>query len=78
MIITQYGNILRSSVRSLRIMGRATQGVRLINLRENDIIASVASVVVNDENKEVLGEFEEDKTITGENTPEENGKEFDV
>jgi DNA gyrase subunit A len=78
MIITQFGNILRSSVRSLRIMGRATQGVRLINLRENDIIASVASVVVNDENKEVLGEYDEDKTGTDENTPEENGKEFDV
>lgn len=51
MIITQYGNILRSPVSALRIMGRATQGVRLINLRENDIIASVACVEV-DENEE--------------------------
>jgi DNA gyrase subunit A len=40
MIITCCGNILRSSVSALRIMGRATQGVRLINLKENDIIAS--------------------------------------
>jgi DNA gyrase subunit A len=78
MIITQFGNILRSSVRSLRIMGRATQGVRLINLRENDIIASVASVLVNDESKEVLGEYDQEKPATDENTPEESGKEFDV
>jgi DNA gyrase subunit A len=49
MIITQFGNILRSPVSALRVMGRATQGVRLINLRENDIIASVACVLVNEE-----------------------------
>jgi DNA gyrase subunit A len=30
-------------------MGRATQGVKLINLRRNDIIASVACVLVNEE-----------------------------
>jgi DNA gyrase subunit A len=33
-------------------MGRATQGVRLINLRENDSIASVAYVEVNEEDTE--------------------------
>lgn len=49
MIITQFGNILRSPVSALRIMGRATQGVRLINLRENDIIASVACVEVDED-----------------------------
>ncbi|MGB8492751.1 MAG: DNA gyrase subunit A [Bacteroidales bacterium] len=73
MIITQYGNILRSPVSALRIMGRATQGVRLINLKESDIIASVATVVVN--------EVEVPQEITGdeqnEGTAAENGKEFD-
>jgi DNA gyrase subunit A len=49
MIITQFGNILRSPVSALRIMGRATQGVRLINLKESDIIASVAIVFVNED-----------------------------
>jgi DNA gyrase subunit A len=49
MIITQAGNILRIPVSALRVMGRATQGVRLINLRENDSIASVAYVEVNEE-----------------------------
>jgi DNA gyrase subunit A len=52
MIITQAGNILRIPVSSLRVMGRATQGVRLINLRENDSIASVAYVEVNEEDSE--------------------------
>jgi DNA gyrase subunit A len=72
MIITQFGNILRSPVSALRVMGRATQGVRLINLRENDIIASVACVHVNeDESGEKL---EDDEKII---TEEENGKEFE-
>ena len=52
MIITQYGNILRIPVSGLRVMGRATQGVRLINLKENDSIASVACVVVNEDEEE--------------------------
>ena len=74
MIITQFGNILRSPVSALRVMGRATQGVRLINLRENDIIASVACVLVSEEDEA------EEKPVSDENNiiDEENGKEFDV
>jgi DNA gyrase subunit A len=78
MIITQFGNILRSPVSALRVMGRATQGVRLINLRENDIIASVACVEVNEENEDNADESEEkpdseEKKIDS----EEYGKEFE-
>ncbi len=73
MIITQQGILLRSPVSALRVMGRATQGVRLINLKENDSIASVACVLVNEENEEVEGEFNEENDIN----VEENGKEFD-
>ncbi len=78
MIITQYGNILRSPVSALRVMGRATQGVRLINLRENDIIASVACVLVNEDDE--VGAEGVENAGTEENIiiPEENGKEFDV
>jgi DNA gyrase subunit A len=77
MIITQFGNILRSPVSALRVMGRATQGVRLINLKESDIIASVACVLVSEDEE---GETGEEKTISEENniSAEENGKEFDV
>ena len=56
MIITQAGNILRIPVSSLRVMGRATQGVRLINIKENDSIASVAYVDVSEEDN--VGETE--------------------
>ena len=49
MIITEAGNVLRIPVSALRVMGRATQGVRLINLRENDSIASVAYVNVSED-----------------------------
>ncbi len=73
MIITQFGNILRSPVSALRIMGRATQGVRLINLRENDIIASVASVFVSGEESGDDMETEQQD----DNNDKEFGKEFD-
>lgn len=73
MIITQFGNILRSPVTALRVMGRATQGVRLINLRENDTIASVATVLVNED--EDTSE-NEDVRQDGENV-EDFGKEFE-
>ncbi len=73
MIITQFGNILRSPVSALRVMGRATQGVRLINLKENDIIASVASVFVNED--EETPEIPDD--AQNPQTEKEIGKEFE-
>jgi DNA gyrase subunit A len=48
MIINKSGIAIRMEVSSLRVMGRATQGVKLINLKEEDSIAAVAKVV-NDE-----------------------------
>ena len=76
MIITQFGNILRSPVKALRVMGRATQGVRLINLKENDIIASVACVLVNEDTEEIIDaeNVPDDENIPSKN---ENGKEFE-
>lgn len=73
MIITQYGNILRSPVSALRVMGRATQGVRLIYLKESDIIASVAIVSINESAE---GTETEDNTQNNE-IIEENGKVFE-
>jgi len=52
MIITQNGLAIRLPVSQLRIMGRAAQGVRLINLKEDDKIASVARVINSDEAEE--------------------------
>ncbi len=49
MIINKSGITIRMEVKNLRVMGRATQGVRLINIKENDSIASVAKVVHEEE-----------------------------
>ena len=49
MIINKSGIAIRMEVSSLRVMGRATQGVKLINLKESDSIAAVAKVVNDDE-----------------------------
>lgn len=49
MIINKSGILIRMSVKELRVMGRATQGVRLINLKGDDSIASVARVEIEDE-----------------------------
>jgi DNA gyrase subunit A len=53
MIINRSGLIIRLAVADLRIMGRATQGVRLINLRDNDSIAAVTKVEVEKEEDEI-------------------------
>jgi DNA gyrase subunit A len=52
MIINKSGITIRMNVDELRVMGRATQGVRLIKLDDEDEIASVAKVEVEDEKKE--------------------------
>lgn len=54
MIITKKGTMIRMGVNTLRVMGRATQGVRLINLRKEDEIASIAKVPASEEEEELL------------------------
>ncbi len=49
MIINKSGIAIRMAVADLRVMGRATQGVKLINLKGNDSIAAVAKVMKDDE-----------------------------
>ena len=67
MIINRSGIAIRMEVESLRVMGRATQGVRLINLRENDTIAAVAKVLKDDEDIEDVEDIEVDMTSETEN-----------
>jgi DNA gyrase subunit A len=52
LIINESGILIRIRISDIRVMGRATQGVKLINLRNNDIIAAVA-VVPEDEEEDV-------------------------
>ena len=59
MIITQSGLTIRMSISALRILGRTAQGVRLINLKEGDQIASITIVPTSedpDEASEILDE----------------------
>jgi DNA gyrase subunit A len=54
MIINKSGIAIRMSVDELRTMGRATQGVRLINLRDDDSIAAVAKVMKEEDDLEEI------------------------
>ena len=49
MIINKSGIAIRMAVEDLRVMGRATQGVKLINIKESDSIAAVAKVTYEEE-----------------------------
>ena len=55
MIITENGIAIRLAVRGIRVMGRNTQGVKLINLREGDEIAAATQVPANSENDDDNG-----------------------
>ncbi len=59
MIITKNGLTIRQTVDELRVMGRATQGVKLIKLRANDAIAAVEVVPHQDEEEESQAEGEQ-------------------
>ena len=58
MIINKSGITIRLAVSELRVIGRATQGVRLINLKETDEIAAVTKVDVEDAVAEIEGTSE--------------------
>ena len=68
MIINKSGIVIRMAVSECRVMGRATQGVRLINLaKKNDVIASVCKVM----SSEMESEMEEESHMLA---IEENGQ----
>ncbi|MDX2445190.1 MAG: DNA gyrase subunit A [Bacteroidales bacterium] len=75
MIINKSGIVIRLAVANLRVMGRATQGVKLINLRPGDSIAAIEFIEIAED------EDVDDVVIEGqdEKNPEsdENGKEFE-
>ncbi len=59
MIITRNGITIRMHIDQLRVMGRATQGVKVINLREKDDIAAVAKVFRDRDDEEAEGSAED-------------------
>ena len=78
MIITKNGLTIRIPVSSIRVMGRATQGVKVITLKEGDEIASVAKIAKSEEvnNHDEQSSNEEDKqnteTIENKNNHDQN------
>ncbi|MFT4612123.1 MAG: DNA gyrase subunit A [Glaciecola sp.] len=71
MIINKSGIAIRMAVADLRVMGRATQGVKLINLKGSDSIAAVAKVMKEDEEEETDGEDSDVQDVS------ENGTTLD-
>jgi len=69
MIITKKGTMIRMGVDTLRVMGRATQGVRLISLRKEDEIASIAKVPASEVDEET------DESVEGVNDSTELNNE---
>jgi DNA gyrase subunit A len=50
MVMTAQGQVIRMPVKGISVLGRNTQGVRIINLEEGDKVSDVARVVIDDEN----------------------------
>ena len=73
MIINKSGIILRMAVKDLRVVGRNTQGVKLINLKSSDAIASVTQVPAEEEELQ-LDENETGVNETALNQPEPDGE----
>ena len=72
MIINKSGVLIRLKVADVRVMGRATQGVRLINLaKKNDVIASVCKVQHSEENDDI----EEAEVVNDAEAPETQAPE---
>jgi DNA gyrase subunit A len=70
MIINKSGIAIRMAVEDLRVMGRATQGVKLINLKGNDSIAAVAKVMKEEEKEEAEDLSSEASTSEETSNPE--------
>ncbi len=65
MIINKSGIIIRLAVSALRVIGRATQGVKLINLKANDEIAAVSKVEMEEDEVVEGAEGDENTTTAG-------------
>jgi DNA gyrase subunit A len=63
MIVTTGGIIIRLPILGIRVMGRATQGVRLINLEDGHKVGDVARVVLEEDEEGAPSEGEEDAVL---------------
>ncbi len=72
MLITAQGMVNRTHIREIRVIGRNTQGVRIMNLNEGDKIASIAKIAEEEEGPETAAEEQPTtpQESAGETTPE--------
>lgn len=75
MIINKSGLTIRMKVSDLRIMGRATQGVKLINIKDNDSIAAVAKVMKDDDEDVEYEDVDTDNESSTEETENSDNTE---
>ncbi|WP_179007982.1 DNA gyrase subunit A [Winogradskyella forsetii] len=73
MIINKSGIAIRMAVANLRVMGRATQGVKLINLKGNDSIAAVAKVMKDEEDD--IEDIDSEGVVDSESTDNHDSNE---
>jgi DNA gyrase subunit A len=77
MIINKSGIAIRMAVADLRVMGRATQGVRLIKVREDDAIAAVAKAMKDEDDEEITEAMDDSNngtTLDNNETQTENNE----
>lgn len=76
MIINKSGIAIRMAVSDLRVMGRATQGVRLIKVREDDAIAAVAKAMKDEDEDEleIVDDNNDGTTLDNNDTQTENNE----
>ena len=72
MIINKSGITIRMEVKDLRVMGRATQGVKLINLNKKDQISSVAKIEIMEEEEIEEGETSAENPETSDDSKSES------
>ncbi len=71
MMVTRKGVIIRVPVEGIRVIGRNTQGVRVMNLDSGDAVMDVARVVKEDENGEIEAEADVGAAVTAEEETQE-------
>jgi DNA gyrase subunit A len=71
MLISQQGMILRMKAGDIRVIGRATQGVRLIEMEEGDEVVSLAKLAEKEEEPGNGGSSEPENSEPSDSAPEE-------
>jgi DNA gyrase subunit A len=69
MVITRDGITIRTPIKDIREAGRATQGVKIINLKANDSIAAITKIAERDDEEELEGAQGEDSANDNAATP---------